>query len=129
MIALIQSLPVDFTGPWIGQTQGYAMRAHMWNIRQFGEELWITTSWEGEAHPAFATFYALLVQGQPAFDVHGFTATLVDAQHFIIPGWCTNNERGGVGDAYDVVFSRPGIAELTARAVYERHRHDLQISR
>lgn len=123
MIKLLQSLPADFAGPWVGQTQGYAMRAHMWEIRQLGERLWITTFWEGAPRPPRESYRGRLVPGQPAFELPGgFTATLLDAQHFVIPGWCTNDERGGVGDDYDVVFSRPGIAELTAKTVYERYR-------
>jgi hypothetical protein len=38
----------------------------------------------------------------------------------VIPGWDTNDKRGGEGPAYDVVFSRPGIAELVAKAVWLR---------
>ena len=130
MITLLQSMPVDFAGPWVGQTQGHAMRAHMWEIRQLGDTLWITTFWEGEARPSYANMRAKLVPGQAAFELgDGFVATLVDAQHFIVPGWCTNDERDGVGDNYDVVFSRPGIAELMARVVYERHRSGLEATK
>lgn len=66
-----------------------------------------------------------MIDGQAAFSVgDGFTATLVDSQHFIIPGWDTNDARDNVGPAYDVVFSRPGVAELLAHAVWRRYRDE-----
>lgn len=51
-------------------------------------------------------------------------ATLVDKQHFVIPGWCWGTLRAEDGKKgnFDVVFSRPGIAELTARAAYLKSR-------
>jgi hypothetical protein len=114
---------VDFTGPWVGQTQGADMPAHLWQIRQSGRSVWVSTSWEGEQGVGGMSFQGILAEEGPAFTLVGrFTATLVDPQHFIIPGWDTNDVRGNVGPDYDVVFSRPGIAELTAAAVYARHR-------
>lgn len=118
-----QQIPdIRFSGTWIGETQGCEMPAHLWEIRQHGWRLTIHTRWEGEGEDEGGYFYGHVLDGQPAFRVSDFTATLVDPQHFIIPGWCTNDKRGGVGPAYDVVFSRPGLAELTAQAVWLRHR-------
>jgi hypothetical protein len=38
----------------------------------------------------------------------------------VIQKWDTNDIRGGKGRAYDVIFSRPGIAELSAVEAYRR---------
>ncbi|HKY53285.1 MAG TPA: hypothetical protein VJM08_03220 [Anaerolineales bacterium] len=114
--------PHLFTGRWIGETQGYLMPAHIWEITQQGFGLMISTRWEGESE--VDSFWGELVSGEPAFTISGsklFKAILVDKQHFVIADWCTNDRRGGTGPAYDVVFSRPGIAELTARQVYSQY--------
>jgi hypothetical protein len=114
--------PHFFTGRWIGETQGHPMPAHIWEISQQGFGLMIATRWEGEAN--VATFFAQLVSGEPAFTISGsklFKAILIDKQHFVIADWCTNDRRGRIGPDYDVVFSRPGIAELTARQAYAQY--------
>lgn len=114
--------PHFFTGRWIGETQGYLMPAHIWEISQQGLGLMIATRWEGETK--VVTFFAQLVSGEPAFSIPGNNpskALLIDKQHFVIPAWCTNDRRGGIGPDYDVVFSRPGIAELTARQAYTQY--------
>lgn len=109
-----------FQGTWIGETQGIEMPAHLWEIQQRGDRLTIETRWEGEKG-------SIRLNGQLRPDGTGFRigtqeAILIDAQHFVIPGWDTNEVRGGVGPAYDVVFSRPGIAELTAGRAWRRYR-------
>ena len=114
--------PHLFTGRWIGETQGYAMPAHIWEITQQGYGLMISTRWEGATE--VASFFGRLVPNESAFTINGirlFKAILVDKQHFVIPGWCTNEARDEVGPDYDVVFSRPGIAELTARQAYSQY--------
>lgn len=114
--------PHYFTGRWIGETQGYPMPAHIWEISQQGYGLMISTRWEGKTE--VAGFWAQLVAAERAFLISGskpFKAILVDKQHFVIAGWCTNDVRGRIGPDYDVVFSRPGIAELTARQAYSRY--------
>jgi hypothetical protein len=114
--------PHLFTGRWIGQTQGFAMPAHVWEIKQQGYGLMVSTRWEDGTN--VATFTGRLVPDQPSFTISGsqtFRAVLVDKQHFVVPGWCTNDVRGGIGPDYDVVFSRPGIAELTARRAYTEY--------
>jgi hypothetical protein len=111
-----------FTGRWIGETQGCAMPAHIWEITQQGYGLMISTRWEGGTK--VASFIGHLVPNEPAFTLSGskpFKAILIDKQHFVIAGWCTNDVRGGSGPDYDVVFSRPGIAELTARQAYTQY--------
>ena len=111
-----------FIGRWVGQTQGAAMSAHIWEIGKRGKSLLLTTRWEGKTK--IHNFTAKVLTGEPAFRIQGkrpLKATLLDKQHFIIPGWCTNDTRNGKGPSYDVVFSRPGIAELTAEQVYARY--------
>lgn len=107
-----------FLGSWVGQTQGCDMPAHLWEISLVGSSLRIQTRWEGEL--STVEFTGRLVAGQAAFTVGHGKAILLDRQHFVVPAWCTNDRRDGHGPSYDVVFSRPGIAELTARAVYQR---------
>ena len=90
---------LTFSGPWIGEAIGCDSPAHVREIEVSGRSLRIRTRWEGDA-----------VKAVP-----------VDPQHFVIPGWDTNDTRGGIGPAYDVVFSRPGVAELSALAAYRRY--------
>jgi hypothetical protein len=121
-MALNELQPHLFTGRWIGETQGYAMPAHIWEITQQGYGLMISTRWEGATK--VTSFFGTLVPNESAFTIHGsrlFKAILVDKQHFVIPDWCTNDARDGAGPDYDVVFSRPGIAELTARQAYAQY--------
>lgn len=109
-----------FTGRWIGETQEFDMPAHVWEIRQHGTRLAIDSRWEGET--GVNRFYGALLAGGRSFTIGHFTAVLIDSQHFVIPGWDTNDTRGGDGPAYDVVFSRPGLAELTAHDAWEEYR-------
>lgn len=111
-----------FLGRWIGETQGWEMPAHIWEIRRQGTYLSLATRWEDETKSG--NFYAQIVSGEPAFQIHSLSngkAILIDKQHFVIPGWCTNDARNNQGPSYDVVFSRPGIAELTAREAYLKY--------
>lgn len=120
--------PIDrtrFVGRWVGETQGCDSPAHTWEISRAADQsyLVIKTQWEGE--PNTAGVYGKLNERGDGFmlegiDEHQFVATLLDAEHFIIPSWDTNDVRGDVGPAYDVVFSRPGLAELSAAMVYEK---------
>jgi hypothetical protein len=109
-----------FSGRWVGETQGCEMPAHIWEIAQHGALLVISMRWENET--SASRMNARVLPDEPAFMIGEHKATLVDPQHFIIPGWDTNDARGGEGADYDVVFSRPGIAELTAGAVWRRAR-------
>jgi hypothetical protein len=108
-----------FAGRWIGETQGIEAPAHVWEIACRGKYLTIETRWENEARGG-RTFGEAL-SGQAAFRLGDHEAVLVDSQHFIIRGWDTNDTRGGVGPDYDVVFSRPGVAELSAHAVWRAY--------
>jgi hypothetical protein len=109
-----------FTGRWIGETMEYDMPAHIWEIIQRGPRLEIRTRWEDRTRGQVLSGW--MVPGQPAFQIGHFKASLVDPDHFIIPGWDTNDMRGGEGPDYDVVFSRPGLPELTARDAWLRFR-------
>jgi hypothetical protein len=109
-----------FHGSWVGETQEGEMPAHLWEITQIGKRLHIQTRWEGEEKSAL--FTAQVVEGGFELTLSRAMAILVDAQHFIIPGWDTNDARNHEGPDYDVVFSRPGLAELTAQAVWLRWR-------
>ena len=62
----------------------------------------------------------LSTQTLVAYD--GDTAVFTTVIATVLPGWDTNDTRGGQGPHYDVVFSRPGIAELSARRLWERWR-------
>jgi hypothetical protein len=116
-----------FAGPWIGETMGHDSPAHVWEIKLVGRTLHIFTQWEGEMSVAPA-YYASVLADAPAFIFpnmahgHEVKAVLVDPQHFVIAGWDTNDTRGGKGPDYDVVFSRPGIAELGAQEAYRRYK-------
>ena len=114
--------PASFAGQWIGETQGEEMAAHLWKITQQGLYLQIETSWEGDTDTAI--FHAQAIPGEPAFQIPGLeyeaVATLLDSQHFVIPNWARPYRKNpdGTRASLDVVFSRPGLAELTARSVY-----------
>jgi hypothetical protein len=118
-----------FVGRWIGHTQGVASPAHVWEITQVTRRrLHILTRWEDGRE--IARFPADLVPNEAAFELElpqrTVQATLVDSQHFIIPEWDTNDIRGDAGLDYDVVFSRPGLAELTAHSVWLKNREKLK---
>jgi len=107
-----------FAGPWIGETIGHDSPAHVWEIKIVGSMLHIETRWEDDAQRM--SIYGMPLQNEQAFMIDRKKAVLVDAQHFVIAGWDTNEVRGGKGPHYDVVFSRPGIAELGAQDAYQR---------
>lgn len=115
-----------FVGRWLGQSIGHTAAAHVWDVIDRGSFYEIRTRWEGQG-------VAHALRGRPLDDAHFeiqgalsiFTATLVDPLHFIIPGWDTNDTRGFTGPEYDVVFSRPGLAELMARQIWEQTRAGL----
>lgn len=109
----------QFAGRWIGETQEYDMPAHVWDIHVSGITLRIDSRWENET--AIGKLYGTMVPETAAFTLGRFTAVLVDPQHFVIRGWDTNDTRGGVGRDYDVIFSRPGLAELQAYEVWSAY--------
>ncbi len=114
-----------FAGRWIGHTQGAASPAHLWEIAPSKPgTLTINTRWEDGRE--IARFEAKVVDDGTALELtlpkRRVQATLVDSQHFIVPEWDTNDIRNDTGPDYDVVFSRPGLAELTARTVWLKHR-------
>jgi hypothetical protein len=113
----IRAQPWQFNGRWIGETQGADRPAHIWDIRQAGEYVNIDNLWEGDS--SYRTMAGRLVEGQAAFDLSETSrAVMVGPQHFIIAGWDTIYDGDVLLAAFDVVFSRPGIAELTAHQVW-----------
>ena len=118
----------QFNGRWIGESQGADRPAHIWEIRQVGQYVEIDNMWEGD--PSFRSMSGHLVEGQAAFDlseVH--RAVMVDPQHFIIAGWDTLYDGDELIAEQDVVFSRPGIAELTAHQVWVEWKKRQSMSR
>ena len=107
----------QFNGRWIGESQGTDRPAHIWEIRQVGDYVEIDNMWEGD--PSFRPMSAHLVEGEAAFDLSDVRrAVMVDPQHFIIAGWDTIYDGDELIAEHDVVFSQPGIAELTAHQVW-----------
>lgn len=107
----------QFTGRWIGESQEIDRPAHIWEIRQTGRFVSIDNLWEGET--SFRKMTGTLIEGEAAFTIiDTYRAVMVDPQHFIIAGWDTIYEGEELVARYDVVFSRPGIAELTAHQVW-----------
>lgn len=116
---------VKFVGRWVGQTMGWNSPAHVWEITaRNAVDLMVITRWEDGRE--VGRFSAQASASEPVFVVktprHVFKAILVDSQHFVIPEWDTNDTRNHEGPDYDVVFSRPGLAELTARSVWRKFR-------
>lgn len=108
----------EFLGRWIGETQGCDSPGHHWEISHSGRWLRVDTTWEGQQATNY--FLAEIVPERPELTLGRFTAVLISPQHFVIIGWDTNDTRNHEGPAYDVIFSRPGIAELEAGRVYAR---------
>jgi hypothetical protein len=124
---------LQWSGRWIGESQGGDSPAHIWDITQRRGSLTIETRWEGELASARMNARLLTDGSMAGFRIETTEgvreALLIDAQHFVIAGWDTNDTRGGSGPAYDVVFSRPGVAELTAAAAYARYLALVQANR
>ena len=124
----------NFVGTWIGETQGNSedphfkpSPAHIWEIQQWGNTVTIHSRWEGEE--AHSQLSASLLSDQKSFiyigSTHTFVAKMLDTQHFVIPGWDTNDIRGYICPDYDVIFSRPGVAELTAHAAWLKYKRSV----
>lgn len=111
----------QFTGLWVGESMGIeSSPAHLWRVRQEGSRLFIYHRWENEAQEHSSHFDGYLADDQRLFTfLTSKIAYVIDDEHFVIPGWDTNDIRGGKGPAFDVVFSRPGLAELQARKAWE----------
>jgi hypothetical protein len=111
-----------YAGLWVGESMGIeSSPAHLWRLRHEGRNLYIHHRWEHEAAENPHYWYAYIQDDLRSFRCNspGLTGWFVGEDYFIVPGWDTNDIRGGVGPAYDVVFSRPGIGELQSRAVWE----------
>lgn len=114
-----------FIGLWVGESMGTeSSPAHLWRVRQDGRNLYIYHRWEGETAEHRNHMWALVSEDGRSFgfdrdETKGKRALILDDEHFVIPGWDTNDIRGGVGPAFDVVFSRPGVPELQSRPLWE----------
>jgi hypothetical protein len=109
-------------GRWIGETQGYSMPAHIWEISVKGNRLIVLSRWEDEQKTT--RLIADMVAEEPCFKLGRFIGYLIGTQHFVIPKWDTNDTRGNHGPDYDVVFSRPGLAELQAHDIWKKFREE-----
>jgi hypothetical protein len=112
--------PIHLAGRWVGESQGCASPAHIWEIEQQGERLIIRTRWENAS--AETRLFGRIIAGTNAFSIGSVHALILGPLHFVAPNWDTNDIRGGVGPSYDVIFARPGLPELTAGAAYVRWR-------
>ena len=117
----------DFSGPWVGQTMGHDSPAHVWEITfaSFGETSRyapISTCWEGETTRRTLSPKIVTIGDHTTLDFgNQRTAVPVGVHHFVIPKWDTNEIRNKKGRHLDVVFSRPGVAELSAHDAYRRY--------
>jgi len=108
---------MTLAGIWIGNTRDDLV-LHHWRIEQRGDEIGIFITLDLSAalnmksgpiyfHTARLVKGAMRIHSQPPVD-----AVFVDAEHFVLPNW---DESG------DMMFSREGLAELTAPAAWERY--------
>jgi hypothetical protein len=132
-----------FIGRWIGETQECERPAHLWEIAHAPTSPYLLTILASRENTPQVTTHVAHLRSQDSFVVPyqpvirfsidpsrqaldsqtpDFIAVLVDSQHFIIPGWDTNETPNNAGPAYDVVFSRPGLAELVAHEVWLRYK-------
>jgi hypothetical protein len=106
-----------FAGQWIGESMGIdTSPAHLWRIEQQGRNLYIYHRWEGEVQDHPGRFWAYTSEDSTCFyrdyKEEQLWGELIDPDHYVLAAWDTNDVRGHSGPAYDVVFSRPGVAEL-----------------
>jgi hypothetical protein len=112
-----------YAGLWIGETMGTDKSpAHLWRIVQRGDDLTIYHRWEGEESEKALPFRVTLNTERRSFELYETTAWFINDEYFVVPGWDTNDLRDSRGPHFDVVFSRPGLGELHARAMWERWR-------
>ncbi len=120
------SIPQRFNGAWVGESmrEGDAEPySEIWNITQRGNAIFIYPSRGHDgAHTGY--FSGTVSEDGERFELFIIPdghadGRLLDADHFVMPGW---DVRDGQTPA-DVVFSRPGLAELSSRAVWEAARN------
>ena len=98
-------------GIWIGTTRDDEA-AHLWRIVQRGDEVIIYFAYDLQSEPCYFHMAHIVdgilrVHSQPPVDV-----VFVDAQHFVVPNW---------DDVGDMLFSREGVAELSATSAWARY--------
>jgi hypothetical protein len=112
----------NFSGPWVGETIGHNSPAHIWEIDVRGRYVGIRSCWEGESNRSHMSGY--LAEDAHSFVIGRHRAIPVGDHHFVIEKWDTNDVRNNKGRNFDVVFSRPGIAELQAREMYRQYQDE-----
>jgi hypothetical protein len=113
--------PECFGGVWIGESMREGdgePHTVMWNITQRGASIFIYPS-SGEDGAGTGYFSGAVSDDGLRFELFiipgGHAAgRLLDADHFLMPNW---DAPEGSAPA-DMVFSRPGLAELRSRAVW-----------
>jgi hypothetical protein len=115
------------SGEWIGESMEIdTSPAHIWHIEHSGRNLYVMHRWEDETSFKSGTLWYFVSEDGHTLHMdykcdHALGHVL-DADHFIMYGWDTNDIRGNIGPAYDVVFSRQGLAELSAARLWRAWR-------
>jgi hypothetical protein len=109
----------DFSGQWVGESMGRETHAWLWRIAVHGAAVFIYPRDEAGIEVGYLS--GQLAASGDAFSLYdqrayGGVARVLGADHFLLRGFDTHE-----GSAHDVVFSRPGLPELGARALYRAH--------
>ncbi len=109
-----------FAGVWIGESMGAtATGTVIWRIAQTGRNLFVYPRDEGENDASW--YYSGEVDAAGTqFRLNSVAhldcvGRMLDIDHFVMTNWDRSAE-----PACDVVFSRPGLPELTARGMWEK---------
>lgn len=111
--APLVSISIALAGTWIGATREDDV-THVWRVVQRGQSAFIYATLNEQGEQSTENYYSariqsnqLLINGSP----HA-VASLIDVDHFVLPRW--HGER-------DMLFSRQGLAELSADAAWLRY--------
>jgi hypothetical protein len=108
-----------FGGLWIGESMRQeAGPALVWRIKQSGANVFVYPRLESELHDS-GYFSGSVSEDGDSFSLNGVpsesgVARRIDEDHFYIAAF----DHAGA-QPHDVVFSRPGVPELSARQVWE----------
>jgi hypothetical protein len=110
----------DFSGQWVGESMGRETAPWLWRISIHHNAVFIYPRDESGADAGYLS--GQLDASGAGFVLYDQTryagaARVLDADHFLLAGFDAHEDASN-----DVVFSRPGLAELNARAVYEARR-------
>ena len=104
---------MNFTGRWIGETQGCESEEHRWVIVQQGSTLTVLMRWDSEI--GWGAYPGKVALGNQTFVVStgrgDYQAAPQDNETFVVSRW--------VADRHDVVFRRQdaGVVRLIAGVV------------